>query len=264
MDLDRKKLYVLQKELKAIQKQEMRMEQSALKSKPSALKPKLVGKVPAKVYSGLESAFCKGFATVFDQGRPLIEKSYKRESLSADHAVRDYAFELKGSRKELKQLKKATGINDLLNLTATSLEGIGLGALGVGLPDIVIFLAMLLRGVYEKALSYGFDYVSKRDKLLILKMLETSLSMGEDWAEHDKQVDELFMNPPQDVSALELELATRSCASAFAEDMILLKFVQGFPIVGIIGGVANPVYYNKILKYVGLKYKKHYLLNKMK
>ena len=35
-----------------------------------------------------------------------------------------------------------------------------------------------------------------------------------------------------------------------------------FPIVGMIGGAANPVYYHKVMSYVQLKYRKRYLLKK--
>ena len=52
----------------------------------------------------------------------------------------------------------------------------------------------------------------------------------------------------------------KETASAFAVDMLLLKFIQGLPVVGIIGGAANPVYYSKVMKYVQLKYRKRYLL----
>ena len=51
-------------------------------------------------------------------------------------------------------------------------------------------------------------------------------------------------------------------SDAFAVDMLLAKFIQGIPVVGVIGGLTNPVYYRKILKYVKLKYRKRYLLTK--
>lgn len=47
-------------------------------------------------------------------------------------------------------------------------------------------------------------------------------------------------------------------------DMLLLKFIQGMPIVGILGGAANPICYNKVMKYVQMKYRKRYLLQKEK
>ena len=50
--------------------------------------------------------------------------------------------------------------------------------------------------------------------------------------------------------------------SKSGNDMLVLKFIQGLPVVGIVGGLSNPVYFNKIMEYVRLKYHKRYLLNK--
>jgi len=61
----------------------------------------------------------------------------------------------------------------------------------------------------------------------------------------------------------QIEKQIKETASAFAVDMLLLKFIQGLPVVGVIGGAANPVYYNKVIKYVQLKYRKRYLLKKI-
>ena len=55
----------------------------------------------------------------------------------------------------------------------------------------------------------------------------------------------------------------RRTAKAFAVDMLLLKFIQGLPVVGVLGGAANPVYYRRIMKYVQLKYRKRYLIKKI-
>ena len=44
--------------------------------------------------------------------------------------------------------------------------------------------------------------------------------------------------------------------------MLVMKFIQGLPVVGVIGGISNPVYYNRIMEYVRLKYHKRYLLEK--
>lgn len=54
-----------------------------------------------------------------------------------------------------------------------------LGVLKIGLPDIVLFLSTLLKGIYETALNYRFSYESKEEQYWILKMLETALSTGE-------------------------------------------------------------------------------------
>ena len=250
----------LSKELLTVEKQEKKMEQAARKAKPAPWKKELERRIPEKVYTGLESAFCKGFGVVFDQGRAIIEKGYNKEDLQADHAIRDFAVQLKGGRKELKQMHRSAKQYELVNMAVTTVEGIGLGALGVGMPDIVLFLGNLLKGIYETALNYGFDYEARQEQLLILKMMHTALSNGENWTRRNAEVDEMLMLETVDITDAVFKQQVEATASAFAMDMLLLKFIQGLPLVGIIGGAANPVYYSKVMKYVQLKYRKRYLL----
>ena len=261
MDLDLKRREAaLRKELLAVEKQERKMEQAALKAKPAPWKKELENRIPEKMYAGLESAFCKGFGLVFDQGRVIIEKSYNKEDLQADHAIRDFAVQLKGGRKELKQMHRSATQSGLVNMAVTTVEGIGLGALGIGMPDIVLFLGNLLKGVYETALNFGFDYASRQEQLLILKMMGTALSNGEFWVQRNAEVEALLARETVHITDDLFKNQVRDTASAFAMDMLLLKFIQGLPVVGIIGGAANPVYYGKVMKYVRLKYRKRYLL----
>lgn len=259
----RKREALLRKELAAVEKQEKKLRDSALKAKPNSLKSSIEAKIPARVYSGLESAFCKGFSVVFSQGRAVIEKSYNKENIQADYAIRDYAVQIKGGRRELRSMRKSAGQSGALNMAITTVEGIALGALGIGMPDILLFLSTLLKGVYETALNYGFDYSSKYEQYIILKMMQTALSTGKDWERLDAQIEDLFLSGEQELSDEAFETQLNSTASSFAIDMLLLKFVQGLPILGIIGGAVNPVYYSKIMKYVSLKYRKQYLLNIM-
>lgn len=262
MDLKRRNA-ALNKEMLAVEKQEKKMQQAALKAKPAAWKKELEKHIPEKVYTGLESAFCKGFGLVFDQGRAIIEKGYNKEDLQADHAIRDFAVQIKGSRKELKQMHRGARQSDLRNLAVTTVEGVGLGALGVGMPDIVLFLGTLLKGVYETALNYGFDYESRQEQIFILKMIQTALVAGEDWATRNAEVDEMLALETVGITDEDFKQQLKETASAFAVDMLLLKFIQGLPVIGILGGAANPVYYSKIMKYVRLKYRKRYLLKQV-
>ena len=89
----------LEKELALLQKREGRMETRALAEKEGAWKAKLEEKVPEKVYTSLEQAFCKAFALVFEKGTGIIEKSYDRDALEKDYAVRDFC-----SRVSMKRL----------------------------------------------------------------------------------------------------------------------------------------------------------------
>jgi len=261
---DKKRAKALQKELLAVEKQEKKLQKAFVKAKNPVWKTALGDKIPKKVYTGLESTFCKGFSLVFNQGRSLIEKSYSKENLRDNHTIRDFAVQLKGGRKELKAVHKSAKRSDSLNLVVTTAEGMALGALGIGMPDIVLFITTLLKGVYETALNYGFDYCLPEEQYMILNMMAASLITGEERIEWDDMIDGMIVEMPREVPQTVLDEQIRETASVFAMDMLILKFIQGLPVVGILGGVANPIYYNRVLKYVQLKYRKRYLLKQIK
>lgn len=106
------------------------------------------------------------FRTIFEKGNLLIEKTYRRDELEKDFKVRDFSLDLKESRKEYKELRTEAARRNLKNQAVSAAEGLGLGLLGVGLPDIAIFTAMLLRGVYETALYFGFPMIRRRNGFL--------------------------------------------------------------------------------------------------
>ena len=258
---DRRLLAALQKELEQLEKRERRLERYAEKQEPPEWKKALETKVPEKVRVSLEKAFCKAFSVVFQHGNTLIEKTYDKEELQKDHEIQAYAVELKGNRRELRRMRKAAGAADLRNMALATVEGAGLGLLGIGLPDIVIFIGMLMKGAYEAALHYGFDYDSPQERLFILKMMEASLSRGEERIRADREVDAMCAALPSAEEAKNLlQEQTDRTAKAFAADMLLLKFIQGLPVVGLLGGAGNPVYYRRIMKYVQIRYHKRYLL----
>ena len=58
----------------------------------------------------------------------------------------------------------------------------------------------------------------------------------------------------------QLKVQLEKTADAFAADMLLQKFIQGLPVVGILGGAGNPVYYRRVTRYVNMQYQKRYLL----
>ncbi len=250
----------ISKALLALEKQEARLSRKALKPRTARWKEELEARIPSKVYGGLESAFCKGFSLVFRHGTAVIEKGVRKEALLADHAALDETLQKTGKAGPLKKMRRHANRADALNLAVTALEGIGLGALGIGMPDIVLFLGTLLKGVYETSLRFGFGYDTRQEQLLILKLLAAALSTGEDWLRRNGEVDQMLIWETPEVTEEELRQQIRETASVFAMDMLLLKFIQGMPVVGILGGAANPVYYQRIMTYVQLKYRKRYLL----
>ena len=143
----------------------------------------------------------------------------------------------------------------------TGAEGIGLGVLGVGLPDIVLVVGMLLQGMYKTALHYGFAYDTPEERYFILLLMQTAMQKGSEWEACDHDVEQLMqaMDQAQPVT-LSLDDQRTRTAQAFAADMVVCKFIQGLPLVGVIGGATNPIYYNRVMKYAELKYRKRYLL----
>lgn len=87
---------------------------------------------------------------------------------------------------------------------------------------------------------------------------------GEEWVASNEAIDEMLYSQLMKPTSEEMKEQFRCTADAFAVDMLLAKFVQGFPLIGIVGGLTNPVYYSRISKYVQLKYRKRYLLRKLR
>lgn len=253
-----KKRIAIEKEFLALQDREIRHANKVLKNTVPQWRTQLEKVVPDKVFESLQTAFSKGFSLVFSHGTAVIERLYNKNRMEQDHAVQDSAVMIRGSRKELKKLNRNAAKTLRGNAAITTVEGVGLGALGVGLPDIVLFVGMLLKGIYESAVSFGFSYDTPREQLLILKMMEVSLAKGMDYLTLDQELDKLLRSDAE-VTKAQVEEQIQKTGAAFALDMLLLKFIQGLPVVGVLGGLGNPVYYNKVLRYVQLKYQKRYL-----
>ena len=225
----------------------------------------LKAKIPDKTREKLEWAFCKGFAAVFDYGDGIIDMTYAKSKERRRFIARDLGFVMDGSSPALSSFETSGNLSDALNMLLTTVEGVGLGALGIGMPDIVLFVAMLLRGVREAAAQYGRASDSGEEQLLTLCMLEAAMLSGEEWEEKDALVERMLACPgdfPMTPETAEAQF--ERTAAAFATDLLVLKFVQGLPIVGLVGGLSNPVYYRRVMSYVRLKFERAYILDAMR
>lgn len=257
-----KRQKALEKELLLIIKKESKLKEKMIKDEIPYWKTELENKIPEKVLQGLESAFAKAFSIIFTKGIGIIEKTYNRQAMEESYSLQDYAFQVRGTRKELKQLKRNANRSNMGNTALTTVEGVVLGTLGIGLPDIILFVGLLLKGIYQTALNYGFSYETLEEQNFILCMMEAALAKGSDFTLKDEAIDDIIKQMPF-ITDEELQIQIQKTSIGFARDMLLLKFVQGFPIIGIIGGVSNPIYYKKIMGYVRLKYQKRYLMTRL-
>ena len=260
----------LEKEWRLLLEKEEKMFRSTENKKETNLNGKIKGftgkieeKIPEKLSATLDAPFYKAFFAIFEKGTGVIEKTFKGEELQLEFQVNDFRVDQKPTKRSLKKVEAAGKKSRLINAAVTTAEGVGLGLLGVGIPDIPVFLGMLLKGLYETAASYGYDYTKKEEQILILRMICAGLADGEEKRRMDRRV-EAWLGFAQQKGSLSFEEEVKKASSALSDAMLTAKFIQGLPVVGAAGGMSNPVVYQKVMQYAGLKYKKRYLAAKRK
>lgn len=253
-----------EKEWTALEKKEARYLMRRREEKTSsALQQKLEEKIPEKLEETLNAAFIKAFDLVFEKGTGLIEKTYNKDQQKTDYQVREYAAGLKESRKTVKAFGRQSQGTRMKNLMISGVEGVGLGLLGIGLPDIPLFTAVILKSVYEIALSYGFEYESEKEQWFILKMIETALKKGEELERNNSLLNAWIDQNGIGETVKGRKEQSKETAAALAEALLYMKFLQGIPVVGVAGGAADTVYLKKITDYAELKYKRRFLRKKI-
>lgn len=245
----------LKKELAAVEKREKKLLGCGLKK--NKLKESIYERVPEKVSGLLEAAFTKAFKTVFVNGTGLIEKTFDKESAGLEFEAGDYIVERARSKKSLRRMDKQAKKDNLLNNAATTAAGLGLGFLGLGLPDIPLMVGTILKGVYEIAIGYGFHYDTEQEKIYILRLICTALADEEEKADCNRRLE------CRDCGEASLEAEINRTAAMLSDALLVEKFVQGLPVVGAIGGVVNWSIYRRVSALAAVKYKKRYLRRKL-
>jgi hypothetical protein len=254
---------ILKKQIEHLQKQENRMlnkkATSLLQQKLSPMLNKIEEKIPDKLKSTLNEAFYKGFKLVFEKGDPFIEKTYNKERLLLEYDLNNYAVDKILSNQTLKNLDKLSKRSNLINSSLSVVEGTVLGILGIGLPDIPLFIAVIIKTIYEIALSYGFDYKTEQEKYYMLVLICASMTKGEKKLEYNSKLEHFEHNSTMQFN---LEEEMKLTASVLSEALLTSKFIQGLPVIGVVGGIVNHSIISKISKFSVLKYKKRYLRTK--
>lgn len=234
----------------------------------SVLVKKLDRFIPDKLSGTLNAAFFKGFQIIFEKGTGIIEKTYNKDKKEADFKVDTYANELMQNKKSARTFTKRAKSSKTANLMISTVEGIGLGLVGAGIPDIPLFIAMVLKSVYEVALSFGYEYDSDEEKIFILKVIEAAMCDEEDFIKKNDELNDIIDYIASNGDAIgswnvDKEEQMRATSRCLSEEMIYTKFLQGQFIIGIAGGVFDPIYVNRISNYAVLKYRRRFLRNKM-
>lgn len=259
---------ILNKEINKLNKRENKIlnkkENSFFKNKVEPISDKIEEKIPQKLKDTLESAFYNGFKLVFEKGSKYIEKLYDKDKIQLEHDVNNYSLDKKVTKKSLKVMDRQGKKSKFINSTISTIEGAGLGVLGIGLPDIPLFIAMILKTIYEIALSYGFDYESEEEKIYILNLINVALTNSEEKAFYNEKLNEVEYKIDSIIDMnKDINLEIRCTSKVLSESLLMAKFIQGLPIVGVLGSITNYQVINKVSKYSRIRYKKRYLNKKL-
>ena len=230
--------------------------------KEPAINRLLSNKIPAALQGNVDKAFAKAFGLVFTKGTFLIEKSYKRDHMEKRFQIAHKTALRFADRQAFRNFSKRARRSSLLNAFISGTVGVLLGIFGIGIPDIAIFTPLLLKNIYEIALNFGIDYNKEEEQAFILLLISTAVRQGEDFDLANKLLDDCILSgsllPEEDRESL-----ISQAAKALSDRLLYVKFLQGIPIVGAIGGAYDAVFMERIGRYAELKYRKR-LLHKLK
>ena len=251
----------LDQEWEKLLKTEKKFINDRVEKKDSFLNKKLSEKVPDKLQTTLNQAFAKAFRMVFEKGTDVIEKTYKKEELENEFKINQYTDEIRQNKKSLKAFGKKAQTSRGVNLVLSGVSGVGMGFAGIGIPDIPVFTGMILKSIYEIALNYGFEYETEGERRFILMIIQGAVSYGEGIGKVDTAIDDYIKNVevPEDYDEKKQIVET---ADSLSKELLYMKFLQGIPVVGMIGGAYDVVCLKRITDYANIKYKKRFLTRK--
>jgi len=222
-------------------------------------------KIPEKLITVLESAFEKGFLYIFDKGTPLIERTGNLEAIREKSAYHHTVIKRQISKQSIKNFDVSATNKSWANKGISTVEGAALGVFGIGLPDIPVFLGMIFKSIYETAASYGFDYKKPAERAYILSLIRVAATKESQRIMESEECDRIGQlidaGQGEEVACTREDLTDdiKKTSQQLASSMLVAKFIQGFTLVGTIGGGFNYYWIHRITKVATLKYKKRFL-----
>ena len=223
-------------------REENRWRRKALHRQPGELQARIAEKVPERVRDTLA-------------GEPLLRRTASPKA----EARRLARAEEQLRTPERFSSVRGTGRSAVFSAAAASaVRGSGLGLLGIGLPDIPLFAASLLRSLGQIARGYGYITSTRRERRIMLLAL-AALTGGMEYPALSDQLDQA-LSGTELTGLSEQELADR-VAGKLAEELLAAKFLQGIPLAGAVGGVLDSRLTARLLDYAALKYNRRFLLD---
>jgi len=251
----------VKKQWQALMKKDERFLENNKKEQTISISDKIEEKIPDNLQSVMEAAFSKAFAIIFEKGTKAIEMTYRKNWHKEDFEFNAENERKRHNTKHLKAFsKKAKGTRSK-NLVFSGIEGIGFGIVGAGIPDIPIFTAMILKGIYEIAMSYGYSYEDEQERIFILKLIQASMTHGDTFIDIDKEINQWIHRERYEFKT-DIDDQIKATSDSMSVELLITKFIQGLPVAGVAGGVYDMIYLNRIPKYADLKYQRRFLFSK--
>ena len=247
-----------QKEWEKFIKKESKYLEKQYAKKESFLNQKLEEKVPEKLQGTLDAAFAKAFHLIFEKGTGVIEKTYRKEEIEKKYQINEYTNEIRQDKKSLRAFSKNAKGSGTKNLVMSGAAGIGMGILGVGIPDIPVFTGMILKSIYEIAMHYGYSYETEEEQYFILLLIQGAVSHGEEMLTINRKINQ-YISSSIWVKKESKEEMIQKTASYLSKELLYMKFLQGIPVVGAVGGAYDVFYLKQINEYANLKYERRFL-----
>ena len=215
-------------------------------------------KIPAKLESTLKKAFSKAFHLIFSKGTPLIEKTYSQDKVAERFAQDSAMLSEQGRRIDLMRFNYRAAGSGIMHTFVSTAAGTAMGLIGVGIPDVAVFTSLMLRNIYSIAMRYGYEYSSEDEQKFVLRIIAASLQWGEELRRSDRWIN-AYIAHGLDLDDHSVEDLIEQASDALACDLLIMKFIQGKPIIGVIGGASDFVFMEKISDYAELKYRRRFL-----
>lgn len=248
----------INKEIESLKRAERRFLSKYKEKKDTKLDKILAEKIPDKLEETLDKAFAKAFHLIFAKGTTLIEKTYPRKKIGDSFDNDTQKLRVHGRRRDLKRFGYRAVGTGIAHTMASTVAGTAMGIIGVGIPDVAVFTSLLLRNLYEISMRFGYDYTGEEEQKFVLRLIAASLKYGEEMVAADEEINTIITAglSSDDRSVEEL---INEAAISLSRALLYMKFLQGIPIVGAVGGASDFIYMERIGDYSALKYRRRFL-----
>lgn len=262
----KEKLIAINYELRDCRRQEEKLLyadpvwKQALSKGAQPAREKLNEKIPEKLEDTLNTAFVAAFKMVFQEGKTLIKKTYDDDVLKKEYVEKRMSAQTKGDRSLIQRLRKPGEKRYLKSLGVATTEGVGLGLLGIGLPDIPILIGNMIRTCSVSAQSHGLDADRVDEQVYMLRLIRLAAMPMEERKDCNSALDALGNAIDAGRNAqLDLQSEMQETADRLSMTMLFSRFVMGLPIVGVAGGLYNPMIISQLHRLAEVKYESRLL-----